>query len=198
MEFSPNEPGAGWTREEEERHASWLELFFDLVFVLAVTQVAATLDHNLSAAGFLHFALIFLPLWWGWVGFSFYVSRFSQEDNTVRALMLAAMLAVAALSTNVDGAFTGDSAVGFALSYAALRACLVALYARTRWREPAARELVDFYIAGFGVGVVLWLISAAVPAPARYALWTAGFLVEAATPALAGERLRRGPAISAS
>ena len=112
--------------------------------------------------------------------------------------MLAAMLAVVALSTNIGGAFTGETAAGFALSYAALRACLVGLYAHTRWREPAARELVDFYVAGFGLGVVLWVVSATVPEPARYALWAAGFLVEAATPALAGERLRRGPAINCS
>ena len=113
--------------------------------------------------GLLHFVLVFLPLRWGWVGFSFYVSRFPREDNIVRLLTLAAMLAVAALSTNVEGAFNGETAVGFALSYAGLRACLVALYVHTRWREPAARELVDFYIAGFGLGVVLWLVSAGYP-----------------------------------
>ena len=198
MQLNPSGPGAGQMGEEEERHATWVELFFDLVFVLAVTQVADTLGHNLSPAGFLHFGLVFLPLWWGWVGFSFYVTRFPHDDYLVRALMLAAMLAVVALSTNIGGAFTGETAVGFALSYAALRACLVGLYAHTRWREPAARELVDFYVAGFGLGVVLWVVSATVPEPARYALWAAGFLVEAATPALAGERLRRGPAINCS
>ncbi len=198
MERNAIGPSPGHTVEQEDRHASWLELFFDLVFVLAVTQVADALDHDLSPAGFLHFVLVFLPLWWGWVGFSFYVSRFPREDNIVRLLMLAAMLAVAALSTNVEGAFNGETAVGFALSYAGLRACLVALYVHTRWREPAARELVDFYIAGFGLGVVLWLVSAGVPEPARYALWAAGFLVEAATPALAGGRMKRAPGIHPS
>src|SRR5436190_149807 len=195
MELNATGPSPGHTGNEEERHASWLELFFDLVFVLAVTQVADALNHDLSPAGFLHFALVFLPLWWGWVGFSFYVSRFPREDNLVRLLLLAAMLAVAALSTNVAGAFTGETAVGFALSYAGLRACLVALYVNTRWKEPAARELVDFYIAGFGLGVVLWLISAGVPAPSRYALWAVGFSVEAGTPALASGRMKRAPGI---
>ena len=198
MERKARGPSPGRTDKLEVRHASWLELFFDLVFVLAVTQVADALDHDLSPAGFLHFVLVFLPLWWGWVGFSFFVSRFPREDNLVRLLMLAAMLAVAALSTNVHGALTGQTAVGFALSYAGLRACLVALYIHTRWREPAARELVDFYIAGFGLGVVLWLVSAGVPEPARYALWAAGFSVEVATPALASERMKRAPAIHLS
>ena len=69
---------------EDARHLSWLELFFDLIFVLAVTQVAGTHEHDLSLAGFLHFVLVFLPLWWGWVGFSFYVNRFPREDNIVR------------------------------------------------------------------------------------------------------------------
>jgi low temperature requirement protein LtrA len=198
MEPSARGSSLGHIGNQEERHASWLELFFDLVFVLAVTQVADSLEHDLSPAGFLHFALVFLPLWWGWVGFSFYISRFPREDSLVRLLMLAAMLAVAALSTNVDGAFTGETAVGFALSYAALRACLVALYVNARSREPAARELVDFYIAGFGLGVVLWLISAGVPEPARYVLWAVGFAVEAGTPALAGGRMKRAPGIDLS
>jgi low temperature requirement protein LtrA len=134
MELSVGGPSQPDTGNQEERHASWLELFFDLVFVLAVTQVADAFDHDLSPAGALHFVLVFLPLWWGWVGFRFFVSRFPREDNLVRLLMLAAMLAVAALSTNVEGAFTGETAVGFALSYAGLRACLVALYVLTRWR----------------------------------------------------------------
>jgi low temperature requirement protein LtrA len=182
---------------EEERHASWLELFFDLVFVLVVAQVAAALHDDLSAAGFVRFVIVFLPVWWAWVGFSFYVSRFPREDTGVRALMLTAMLAAAILAANVRGALTHDTAVGFALSYAGLRACLVLLYVRAR-REPAARELADFYAAGFGLGAALWAVSAAVSEPARYAVWALAFVIEAATPALAGERLVRAPPIHAT
>lgn len=180
--------------EERERHASWLETFFDLVFVLVVSRVAAGLHDDLSAAGLGRFLLIFLPVWWGWVGFSFYVSRFPREDNVVRVLMLAAMLAAAALATNVGGALTGETAVGFALAYGGLRLCLVLLYIRAR-REDRARELADFYAAGFGLGAALWISSAIVPSPGRYAMWAVAFVVEAATPAVAGERLRHAPAI---
>jgi low temperature requirement protein LtrA len=87
------------TGNEEERHASWLELFFDLVFVLAVTRVADTFDHDLSPAGALHFRPCLSAALVGLGAFSFYVSRFPREDNLVRLLMLAAMLAVTALST---------------------------------------------------------------------------------------------------
>jgi Bacterial low temperature requirement A protein (LtrA) len=129
--------------------------------------------------------------------FSFYVNRFPREDTTVRALMLAAMLAAAILATNVGGALTHETAIGFALSYAGLRACLVLLYLRAR-RDPAARELADFYAAGFGLGAALWAASVAVPEPARYAVWAVAFIIEAATPALAGERLLRAPPINAT
>lgn len=51
--------------EERERHASWMELFFDLVFVVAITQLSSYLKQNLTLVGFLEFAALFVPCWWG-------------------------------------------------------------------------------------------------------------------------------------
>src|SRR5215213_3056388 len=83
---------------EGERHASWLELFFDLVFVLAVAQVAHVLSAHADFGGFLKYAALFVPVWWAWVGFTFYADRFETEETTYRILMFAGMLAVAAMS----------------------------------------------------------------------------------------------------
>ena len=55
----------------EERHASWLELFFDLVFVVAVAQVAHNLSEDLTAQGLLRYGALFALVWWAWVGYSF-------------------------------------------------------------------------------------------------------------------------------
>ena len=57
---------------ERERYASWLELFFDLVFVLAVAQVAHVLNEHSDTGGTLKFFALFVPVWWSWVGFAFY------------------------------------------------------------------------------------------------------------------------------
>src|SRR3982751_5319244 len=77
-----------------ERHASWLELFFDLVFVLAVAEVARTLAGHSDSGGLLKYAALFVPVWWSWVGFTFYADRFESEEAAYRILMFAGMLAV--------------------------------------------------------------------------------------------------------
>jgi low temperature requirement protein LtrA len=89
-----------------ERHASWLELFFDLVFVLAVSRVAMILAQNSDWHGFSKYAALFVPLWWCWVGYTFYADRFESDEASYRILMFAGMLAVAALALTLGGAFT--------------------------------------------------------------------------------------------
>ncbi|MDQ3687677.1 MAG: low temperature requirement protein A [Acidobacteriota bacterium] len=180
-------------RTNEERHASWLELFFDLVFVLAVAQVAYTLSHDLTTGGALRYFALFAPVWWAWVGYTFYADRFESEEYVYRLLMFAGMLAVVALAVNVRGAFTIGGGFAFALSYVAVRAVLIVLYARAAYHVPLARELCVRYIIGFGIGAALWFVSAFVDAPARYWLWAGGLAVELLTPALSNRIVNRTP-----
>ncbi|MER3589952.1 MAG: low temperature requirement protein A, partial [Mastigocladus sp. ERB_26_1] len=65
---------------EEERHATWLELFYDLVFVVAVSQLAHNLKENVSLAGYLGFVFLFIPVWWSWIGTTMYANRFDSDD----------------------------------------------------------------------------------------------------------------------
>ena len=88
----------------EERHASWLELFFDLVFVVAIAELSHELLVNHTLNGFAIFAALFVPVFVAWQGFSFYADRFDTDDVFFRVCMLAAMLAVAALKASVDAA----------------------------------------------------------------------------------------------
>jgi low temperature requirement protein LtrA len=123
------------TYEEEgetERRATWLELFFDLVFVVAVAQLATKLSKDTSAAGFGTFCGLFLPALWAWIGFAFYANRFDTDDVLYRAMKMAAMLGIAALAVNVPHATTEHGSVGFAVSYVSVRAVLLAMYLRAR------------------------------------------------------------------
>src|SRR6266545_969547 len=115
--------------EEEERRATWLELFFDLVFVVAIAALGQNLGHEATFVGFLKFLALFVPVWWAWMGFTFYANRFDTDDLPYRLLILLAMLGVAALSTTVTDAFSGGSR-GFALAYVSVRLVLLVLYAR--------------------------------------------------------------------
>ncbi len=65
--------------EEAERHATWYELYFDLVFVAAVAQLATALSREPTPAGFLRFAGLFVPIAWAWMGFTFYANRFDAR-----------------------------------------------------------------------------------------------------------------------
>ncbi len=181
---------------EEERHATWLELFFDLVFVVAVAQVAQHLIGDHTLAGFAEFAALFVPVWWMWVGFTFYADRFDTDDVLFRVLTFAEMLAVAAVAVSVPDAL-GDGSAEFALAYVAARAVVIALYWRAWLNVPEARGLTGLWIGSFTVGAGLWLVSLAFEPPARYWLWAAGLAVDLLTPLLARRFIARVP-ISAS
>lgn len=176
-----------------ERHASWLELFFDLVFVFAVSRVAYSFSHDLTVGGAAHYFAVFAFVWWAWVGYAFYANRFESEETTYRLLMFTGMLGVAALAVSVRGAFTPQGAAAFTLSYVAVRAVLIILYARAAYYVPLAREYCVRNIIGFSFGAGLWLGSLLFPAPARYWLWAAGFATELFTPYLNNRLINRTP-----
>ncbi len=165
----------------DARHATWTELFFDLVFVVIVAELAHRLDAHVTWSDVLAFAALFVPSWWSWIGTTFYANRFDTDDLVHRLLFGAQMLANVALAVNVhDG--LGHTSVGFALSYVAIRAMLVLMYIGAWFAEPAARPLTRHYAAGFALAAAIWLASVFVPPPLRFVFWIVGFVVEFATP----------------
>jgi low temperature requirement protein LtrA len=111
-----------------QRHASWLEVFFDLVFVVAVAELAEQLVHDHSLGGFAIFAGLFLPVFIAWQGFTFYADRFDSDDVLFRAVVLAAMLAIAALAVQIPDVAEGRRDAGFVVAYAVLRSLTIGLY----------------------------------------------------------------------
>ena len=168
--------------EASERHASWLELFFDLVYVFAVSKVAAILVDSPDIYGFLKYLVLFVPVWWSWVGFTFYADRFESDEIEYRVLTFASMLAIAALSISIGGAFSLSGDASFVGCYAAVRLMLVAQYTRTAYYVPVGRRLAMQYMVGFGVAVLILLASLMVEPPVRYYIWAMAMLIELATP----------------
>jgi low temperature requirement protein LtrA len=179
-------------RVEVERHATWLELLYDLVFVAAIAQLATSLSSDYSPAGFCRFGVIFIPVWWAWVGHTFYLSRFDTEDLLHRFLTMLQMTAVASLAVHVPAALESTS-TGFALSYAAVRFILVAEYIRAGRHIPVVRPLTSRYVRGFGAAASLWALSALVPLPWRFWFWGVAMLVDFAAPLTAGQLHVRFP-----
>jgi low temperature requirement protein LtrA len=171
---------------EETRHATWLELFFDLIFVVVVAQLANRLTHGIRVMGLVSFVALFLPVWWSWIGTTFYATLFVAADDLLyRLLTVVQMCAAAAMAITVRDGF-GATATGFALSYAVVRAILVVQYVRTGRHIRDARPLTDRFVRGFGLATVIWVFSIFLPAPARFAICGIGLAIDIATPLFAG------------
>ena len=168
---------------EKERHASWLENFYDLIVAIVVFQLSTNLNRDVSITGFLGFVALFIPVWWSWMGVTFYNSRFETDDLGHRLLTLLQMAAAAFMAVNVpDG--LGKNSAGFAISYAAIRIILVIEYLRTGRHVPSTRPLVTRYAIGFSIAAGLWLVSAFVPPPFRYVFWIIGLIIDISTPTI--------------
>lgn len=169
-------------KTDGERHASWLELFFDLVFVLAVAEIAKILIGHTDIGGTIKFIALFIPVWWTWAGFTFYADRFESEETIYRVLMFAAMLTVAALALCLGGAFSAAGDASFVFAYILVRLVLIGFYARAAYHVPLARAYCLQFMTGFGIAVVVWLASLILPPPIRYFVWAAAIILELITP----------------
>jgi low temperature requirement protein LtrA len=171
--------------EDSDRRATWLELFYDLVFVATISQLSHYLSGHLTWAGVLGFGLFFVPIWWCWVGATFYATRFDTDGFFDRLFAFVQMVIVAAMAVHVHHGLGGGD-VGFALCYGAFRGLLMFQYQIAAHFNPVTKPLIARYSWGFGLSILLWLTSVAVPAPWRYGLWIAGLLLDLGTPLLAG------------
>jgi low temperature requirement protein LtrA len=176
----------------EERRATWLELFLDLVFVAAIAEVASTLSADPTAAGFGRYLALFLPIGWAWAGFTFYATRFDTDDLVYRLLTLLGMFAVAGLASTVPHALHGGQN-SFVVAYVSVRVILLVLYARVYRDVEVARPLAGWFMLMFGIAVGDWLISLVVPVPWKYVFWAIALFLEHVAPIRAWRMLRGVP-----
>jgi low temperature requirement protein LtrA len=166
-----------------DRRASWLESFFDLIVAIVVLQLSINLSHDISISGFFKFVALFIPVFWAWIGVTFYATRFGTDDIIHRFLMLLQIGVFAFMAVNIpDG--LGSNSGWFALSYAASRAILVVEYLRAGRHVPSARKLTASYSIGFSISTAIWFISVFVPPPLRFILWIIGLAVDIGIPLL--------------
>jgi low temperature requirement protein LtrA len=167
--------------DHANRKVTWLELFFDLIFVAAVAQVAEPLRADYSPAGLIRFSTLFILIWWAWTGQTVFSTRFDTDDVVQRVLTLVQMFTVAVMAANAKNALDSRDSAGFAAAYAAVRFLLVAQYLRAR-HVPGVRSLTGRYLAGHGLAALLWLASAFIDAPERFGIWAVAFAIDLGTP----------------
>ena len=162
----------------EEQRATSLELFYDLVFVFAITQVSHLLLEHLTWAGVGQALLVLLVVWWSWNYTTWVTNELDPELLSVRLLMIALMLATLLMAIAIPQAF-GEHALLFVGSYVAIQVgrhtflTFAAAESGTIERERAGRILTWFVAAG-----VLWIAGALVDEPARVAFWLAALALD--------------------
>jgi low temperature requirement protein LtrA len=178
--------------EEGERTATWLELFYDLVFVAVVAALGTRLFSDTSWSGWASYTAYFVLVWWLWASHTFYADRFDTDDLVYRLLAAAQMVAIAIIAASVSTGASGSTVV-FAAGYATARIVLLLLYARVYRHVVESRILVGGYLVGHGVAAMLWLASVFVPEPGRFWLWGLGFVIDVATPYVMRKEQARVP-----
>jgi low temperature requirement protein LtrA len=164
-----------------EQHASTLELFYDLVFVFAITQVSHLLLHRLTSEGAGQSALVLLVVWWSW-NYTTWVTNELDPESIVVRLLIALMLASLLMAIAIPEAF-GDKALLFAGSYVAIQVgrhsflTFAAADRGTIERQRAGRILTWFVAAGG-----LWIAGALADGSTRIVLWLAALALDYGVP----------------
>jgi low temperature requirement protein LtrA len=171
-----------------EHRTSWLELFYDLVFVAAVSQLGTNLGKTLSPMGWWAFVAMFVPVWWCWSGSTNFASRYQLPELTNRLLTLVELLAVALMAASIGDVFAG-AYHGFVWAYAVVRLILIGKYAVVVKQHANLRKGVGRLVVGFILGLGCWLLSLGWPVYKEW-LWLLSFALDLACVIFSGPYLK--------
>nr|WP_212753754.1 low temperature requirement protein A [Nakamurella aerolata] len=154
----PNEPN---------RSASTLELFFDLVFVVAVSTASVQLHDALTEGhvwqGLAGYAGVFFAIWWTWMNFTWFATSFATDDWLYRLLVIVQMAGVLVLAAGIQPFFVnGDNRV-LVLAYVVMRVAMVAQWLRASRHAGKYRRTTLLYAGGTALVQTLWLLQLLIP-----------------------------------
>ena len=168
--FMPPRPHGG---VRPDRNVSFLELFYDLVYVAVIAQAAHHLAEHVTERGIVEFAVVFSLIWVAWVNGSLYVELHGRDDGRTRNLVFVQM-AILALLAVFTGDAAGETGAAFAVVYAAFMGVMTLQWNAVRRRDhPDFRPITSRYVLGMVVSTVVILVSALLPAEPRLVSWAA-------------------------
>lgn len=160
------------------------ELFFDLVFVFAVTQVSHTLLHHFTPLGAVEVTLLFMAVWWVWVYTAWVTNWLNPELTPVRILVFLMMLGGLVLSTTIPTAF-GGRGLWFAIAYATMQVGRTAFWLlATPRHRTAVRHNAIRILTWLSISAVLWIAGGLSEGETRLWLWIAAVGWEYIAPAV--------------
>ncbi|MGH9273173.1 MAG: low temperature requirement protein A [Acidimicrobiales bacterium] len=158
-----------------------LELFFDLVFVLAITQCTARMAHEPTWTGLGKALLVLAVLWWAWSGYAWLTSVVDPEEGAVRFVIFAAMAAFLVVALCVPEAFE-DLGLTFAVAYGGVRAMHLALFALASRGDPELRGSVTALAISSAIAIGLLAAASYADGSAQGALWGVALLLDVGGP----------------
>jgi low temperature requirement protein LtrA len=171
--------------EYEEHQVTPLELFFDLVFVFAITQVTRLLAQDPTWGGVFRGMLVLAVLWWAWSVFAWLTSAMDVDEGGVRLVMLASMGAMFGVALAVPGAFGGD-AVLFGVAYLLVRLLHLVLSAIVGRDDPDRRGALLRFAPTAILGPSLLVIAGFLEGHGRIALWLVALAIDYLGPVVIG------------
>ena len=166
---------------EPNRRATWLELFFDLIYVVTIGDVTHVLSHthegHLDPLQFWKFVLIFIPLWWIWASHTMYANRFDADDRTHRLATLFLMFLLIVISGLIGERFEASFEI-IVVCYAGAKYIIALMYfmSKQRHKESAALTTAAGWVAI--AGATLSLAAILLPAPQRYGVFYLGIVFD--------------------
>jgi low temperature requirement protein LtrA len=158
-----------------------LELFFDLVFVLAITQCTALMSHTPTWSGLAQGLLVLGMLWWAWTGYAWLTSVLDPEEGAVRLVMFGAIAALLLVSLCVPDAFD-NLGLAFALIYGVVRTAHIALFMLASPDDDGLRHSVIALAASTAIAVSLLVIASLFDGLAQGALWALALFLDMGGP----------------
>jgi low temperature requirement protein LtrA len=180
-----NQRGAMFRVVVPHQHSrvTYAELFFDLVFVFAVTQISHTLLHHFTPIGAVEVTLLFLAVWWVWVFTAWVTNWLNPEQTPVRLLLFLMMLGGLVLSTTIPTAFEGRG-LWFAIAYAVMQVGRTAFWlVSTPHHWTAVRHNAIRILAWLSTSAVFWILGGLAEGETRLWLWIVALVIEYVSPA---------------
>jgi low temperature requirement protein LtrA len=170
----------------ERESVTPLELFFDLVFVLALTQCTALMADNPTWDGLAKGMLVLGVLWWAWVGYAWLTSVVDPEEGVVRLVLFAAMAGLLIAALCVPDVF-GDTALLFACAYGVVRAAHIALFLLASRDDPELRKSTTGLAGSTALGTGLLVAASFADGMLQGALWALALVLDMGGPLLFGQ-----------
>jgi low temperature requirement protein LtrA len=173
------------TTSEPESRVSTLELFFDLVFVFAFTQITGAVSHDPTAEGLARGVLVFAVLWWAWGAYAWLTNTVATGQTAPRLVVLAAMAAMLVTALAVPTAW-GDGGVAFALGYLVVMVLHTALFALAGENPETTRRAIMRLAPTNLAAALLLIVAGTSDATTQTALWVAAIAVNYLGPYVTG------------